>query len=185
MLRFFLFCCCSFLLLYQVVAEEKLPIELIKTETATFGGGCFWCLQPAFDHVDGVISTTVGFMGGEMNSPTYEQVSAGETGHTEVIQIVYNPELISYSALIAIYWQNVEYTTNSGAIDGRNTQYRSVIFTHGAEQATLAHLAKDELSQKNSSLDVITAIEPASEFHQAAEKHQNYYAKKAYSSSRK
>ena len=118
------FCCA---LMVSGIAQEPLP-SILETQTATFGGGCFWCLQPAFTDLDGVITTTVGFMGGHTENPTYNEVSAGDTGHTEVVRIVYNPAQIDYDSLLVIYWQMVDYTPNSGAINGRNTQYRSVIF---------------------------------------------------------
>ena len=123
-----------------------------------------------------MVSTSVGFMGGETVDPTYMQVATGKTGHAEVVQVVYDPKQIDYEALLSIYWSNVDSTPSSGAVDGFNSQYRSVIFTHSKAQAQLAHESKNALvAAKGSSETIITAIEPAGQFYRAAERHQNYY----------
>jgi peptide-methionine (S)-S-oxide reductase len=165
--------CCLLLVLTRLQSEKTDPASDMRA-VATFGGGCFWCLQPVFHGIDGVLATSVGFMGGHTDQPTYEQVATGTTGHAEVIHIVYNPHLISYRTLLILYWKNVDYTPSNGAVDGRNSQYRSVIFAHSAEQTAAAERSKAGLAAQRPNGSVVTTIEPASAFTPAAEKHQHY-----------
>ncbi|MDN5869571.1 MAG: peptide-methionine (S)-S-oxide reductase MsrA, partial [Nitrococcus sp.] len=106
--------------------------------TATFAGGCFWCMEPPFDKLDGVESTTSGYTGGRVKNPTYEQVSAGDTDHAEAIRILYDPAKISYQRLLEVFWHNIDPLDSGGAFCDRGNQYRSAIFYHTAEQKRLA-----------------------------------------------
>jgi len=111
---------------------------MVKTETATFAGGCFWCMESPFDKLDGVISVTVGYTGGQVKNPTYEQVSAGGTGHAESVQIVFDPARISFTRLLDVFWHNTDPTVKDRQFCDVGHQYRSAIFVHNEEQRHLA-----------------------------------------------
>jgi peptide-methionine (S)-S-oxide reductase len=143
---------------------------------ATFAGGCFWCMEPPFDKLDGVTSTTSGYAGGHVENPTYEQVSSGGTGHAEVVQIVYDPDKVSYEKLLEVFWMNVDPFDAGGQFCDRGVQYRTGIFVHNDEQRRLARQSKREL-QKELGRDIVTEIEPLDEFYAAEEYHQDYYQK--------
>jgi peptide-methionine (S)-S-oxide reductase len=146
--------------------------------TATFAGGCFWCMQPPFDRIEGVVSTTVGYTGGHARNPTYEQVSAGGTGHAESIQISYDPTKISYAKLLDVFWHNVDPVTPNGQFCDHGTQYRTAIFFHTEEQQRLAEQSKKELDAAGRfKQSVVTEIVPASTFYPAEDYHQAYYRK--------
>lgn len=159
-------------------AEQAKQPEQTALTTATFGGGCFWCLQPVFADLEGVSTTTVGFMGGHVDNPTYNAVSSGKTGHAEVVTLTYDPAVIGYAELLEVYWHNVDYTPSSGAVDGHNSQYRSVLFTYDQQQRATAEASKAALQTKRGSQEtILTTIEPAQKFYPAAELHQHYYRK--------
>ena len=145
---------------------------------ATFAGGCFWCMEPPYDKLDGVISTTSGYAGGQKANPTYEEVSAGITGHTEAVEIVYDPSKITYEELLAVFWRNIDPTTPDRQFCDRGSQYRSAIFYHddAQKQAIEASLAKLEQS-KPFSEPIVTEVEPADTFWPAEDYHQDYYKK--------
>jgi peptide-methionine (S)-S-oxide reductase len=146
--------------------------------TATFAGGCFWCMQPPFDRLDGVISTTVGYTGGHTKNPTYEEVESGVTGHAEAIQITYDPNKISYAKLLDTFWHNIDPLTPNGQFCDHGTQYRSAIFYHNDEQKRLAEESKKALEASGRfQKPIVTQIVPASEFYPAEEDHQDYYRK--------
>jgi len=149
-----------------------------RTELATFAGGCFWCMEPPFDKLDGVISTTSGYTGGHQADPTYKQVSAGSTGHTEAIQIEYDPEKISYEELLSVFWKNIDPTTADRQFCDHGSQYRSGIFYHDEQQKNAAEKSRQEL-QRNKPFDepIVTEITAASTFYPAEEYHQDYYQK--------
>jgi len=151
-----------------------------KSEKATFAGGCFWCMQPVFDRLPGVLSTTVGYTGGKKEDPTYEEVSTGKTGHTESIEVVFDPTQISYARLLEAFWQSVDPTDSRGQFADHGTQYRTAVFYHDEEQKRLAEKSKAELA-KSGKFDqpVVTEITPASEFYPAEDYHQKYYLKNA------
>ena len=144
---------------------------------ATFAGGCFWCMQSDFDHVKGVVSTTAGYTGGTVANPTYEEVSAGNTGHVEAVEITYDPEKISYEQLLDIYFHNVDPTDNGGQFCDRGSQYRPVIFYHGNQQEQLAEAYKERLIHSKKISPVNVEILPAGPFYPAEEYHQKYYKK--------
>ena len=143
---------------------------------ATFGGGCFWCMEPPFDKLEGVISTTSGYTGGDRTNPSYEEVSAGGTGHVEVVQVVYDPSKISYEQLLEVYWRNIDPTVTDRQFCDVGDQYRSAIFVHDEEQRRLAESTRAEV-EKRLGVKVFTEVEPAQVFYPAEEYHQDYYQK--------
>lgn len=147
-------------------------------QKATFAGGCFWCMEHPFDELDGVISTTSGYVGGFKKHPTYQQVSAGETGHTEAVQVVFNPEKVSYEKLLDVYWHNSDPTTSKRQFCDIGSQYRPGIFYANEVQKNLAKASKERL-QKNKLFeqDIVTEISPVGEFWKAEDYHQDYYLK--------
>jgi peptide-methionine (S)-S-oxide reductase len=148
------------------------------TETATFAGGCFWCMEPPFDAVDGVLSTTVGYTGGTTVDPTYEQVSAGGTGHAESIQIVFDPRRVTYAQLLNVFWRNVDPTNPNGQFCDVGDQYRTAIFYHSEAQKQAAERSKALLEASGKlNAPIVTQIVAASTFYPAEDYHQDYYEK--------
>jgi len=149
-----------------------------EMEKATFAGGCFWCMEPPFDKLDGVISTTVGYAGGKEKDPTYENVASGKTGHAEAIQVVYDPMRITYAELLDVFWRNIDPTQIDGQFVDRGRQYRTAIFYHSEEQRELAISSKEALEQSGKlDREIVTEILPAAEFYRAEDYHQDYYEK--------
>jgi peptide-methionine (S)-S-oxide reductase len=150
--------------------------ETASSATATFAGGCFWCMQPAFENLPGVISTTVGYTGGHTTNPTYEQVSAGGSGHAESVQIVYDPSKISYQQLLDVFWHNIDPLTAEAQFCDHGHQYRSAIFVHDESQRRLAEASKEQL-EKSGRFDrpIVTEIVQATEFYPAEDYHQRYH----------
>ena len=147
-------------------------------EKATFAGGCFWCMEAPFDKLDGVISVTVGYTGGSVKKPTYEQVSAGGTGHAEAVQIVYDPTKVTYSRLLDVFWHNIDPTARDRQFCDSGNQYRSGIFYHNPEQQKSAQQSKMALDKSRPFKEpVVTEIVAATEFYPAEEYHQHYYKK--------
>lgn len=148
------------------------------TATATFAGGCFWCVESDFDKVPGVISTTSGYIGGTVPNPTYEQVSSHRTGHAEAVQIVFDPAKVSYDTLLTKYWRSIDPTTKDSQFCDHGSPYRTAIFVHGAAQdaAARASLAALERSKPFKEA-IVTRIEPAGPFYAAEAYHQDYYKK--------
>jgi len=145
-------------------------------EKATFAGGCFWCMQPPFDKLEGVVSTTAGYTGGHAENPTYDQVSSGGTGHAEAVEILYDPKKIGYEKLLEVFWHNVDPTDAHGQFCDYGDQYRSEIFYHNADQKRLAEQSKAELERTKPFKDpIVTRITPASTFYPAEEYHQSFY----------
>lgn len=149
-----------------------------NTAIATFAGGCFWCMEAPFDKLQGVISTTSGYTGGHTNNPTYKQTSSGKTGHTEVVQIVYDPAQVSYEKLLDVFWHNIDPTTPNQQFCDRGSQYRAEIFYHDNEQKRLAEASKSTLEKnKPFKAPIVTQITKASTFYAAEDYHQDYYKK--------
>ena len=147
-------------------------------EKATFAGGCFWCMQPFFDHTKGVISTVVGYTGGHTENPTYEEVSSGETGHAESIEITYDPKIVTYEKLLDLFWHNIDPTAVNSQFVDEGTQYRSAIFYHNDEQKRIAEQSKAALAASGRfDKPIATEIVPATVFYPAEEYHQKYYEK--------
>ena len=148
-------------------------------ETATFGAGCFWGVEATFRQVPGVVSTAVGYMGGTLLNPTYEDVCTDKTGHAEVVQIIYDPLKTSYNDLLKVFWQNHDPTTLNRQGPDMGTQYRSVIFYHTPEQEAAASASKESLERAGAfKRPIVTEIVPASAFWRAEEYHQQYLEKR-------
>jgi len=143
---------------------------------ATFAGGCFWCMEPTFVGIDGVISATVGYTGGRTRNPTYEEVCSGTTGHAEAIRIEYDPSKVSYAALLDVFWRNIDPTTPNRQFCDVGTQYRTAIFVQDDSQKRLAEETKAELERRLEHV-ISTEIVPASEFYPAEDYHQEFYKK--------
>ena len=148
------------------------------TAVATFAGGCFWCMEPPYDKLPGVISTTSGYMGGGVKNPTYEQVSSGGTGHTEVVQVVYDPARVSYEKLLDVFWHNVDPTVKDRQFCDVGSQYRTAVFVHTDEQRKAAEASKAALEKTKPFKDpIVTPVVAAGEFWPAEDYHQDYYVK--------
>ena len=152
----------------------------IGTAVATFAGGCFWCMEPPYDRLEGVISTTSGYTGGRTESPSYQQVSAGGTGHTEAVQVRYDPAKIGYQELLEVFWHNVDPTDAGGQFCDRGDQYRTGIFYSDEEQRRLAEESKRVLEQGGRiDVPIVTEVAAAGPFYPAEDYHQDYYEKNA------
>ncbi len=150
------------------------------SSTAIFAGGCFWCLQPSFDHTKGVVSTRVGYTGGQVPNPTYEAVSSGLTGHVEAIEVVYDPVLVSYELLINVFWRSMDPTDDGGQFADRGSQYRTAIFYRDDDQKKQAEEAIRTLAASEKfKRPIVTRALPADEFYPAEEYHQKYYLKQS------
>jgi peptide-methionine (S)-S-oxide reductase len=148
------------------------------TAKATFAGGCFWCVESDFDKVEGVISTTSGYIGGRVPNPTYEQVSAGATGYAEAVEIVYDPRKVSYEKLLEVFWVSVDPTVKDRQFCDVGSQYRTAIFVHDEAQRRAAEASKTALEKsKPFKAPIVTPIEMATTFYPAEEYHQDYYKK--------
>lgn len=154
------------------------PVHAEQYEKATFAGGCFWCMEPPYDKLDGVISTTSGYTGGHQKDPTYQEVSAGSTGHTESVQVVYDPKRVSYEKLLKVFWRNIDPTVRDAQFCDHGQQYRTAIFYHDDKQRQLAQRSKEMLDKtKPFKEPVVTEITAASAFYAAEDYHQDFYKK--------
>ena len=149
------------------------------TAVATFAGGCFWCMEPPFDRMPGVLSTTSGYIGGRVKNPTYEQVKTGLTKHYEALQVKYDPTQVTYEQLLGTFWHNVDPTQSNGQFCDKGGQYRTAIFFHNEQQKELAESSKVEVN-KELRKKVYTQILEAPEFYVAEDYHQDYYTKNPY-----
>jgi len=145
-------------------------------ERAYFAGGCFWCMEPPFDKLEGVVATRSGYAGGELENPTYEQVSSGSTGHAETVEVVYDPEKVSYAELLEVFWKNIDPTVKDKQFCDVGPQYRSAIFYSSEEEKQLAEESRAALPFET----VYTEIIPLKSFYPAEEYHQDYYEKNPY-----
>lgn len=168
--------CTAFL--SAVAQAQTAPKPGSGLAVATFAGGCFWCMEPPYDVLPGVVSTTSGYIGGTTANPTYEEVSRGTTGHTEAVQVVYDPRKVSYEKLLEVFWRNIDPTTPNAQFCDHGSQYRSGIFTHGEEQFRLAKESRARLERSKPFREpIVTEITPATTFYRAEEYHQDYYKK--------
>lgn len=166
----------NFLIFSRQAAAIKIDMNTSETDTATFGTGCFWCTEAIFQSLDGVLSATSGYSGGTIKNPTYEQVCSGNTGHAECIQVVYNPQKISYVNLLEAFWKSHDPTTLNRQGNDVGTQYRSVIFYHNEMQKKAAEEFKKKLNDLMAFPDpVVTEISPATVFYVAENYHQEYF----------
>ena len=167
-------------LLISCVLMLPLPLQAqpAAQAKAIFAGGCFWCMEPPFDKLAGVISTTSGYIGGQKKNPSYEEVSSGTTGHTEAVQVVYDPKKVSYQKLLDTFWRNIDPTVKDRQFCDSGTQYRSGIFFVDEEQKRLAEESRAALEKsKPFKQAIVTEITRAAEFWPAEEYHQDYYLK--------
>lgn len=168
--------------LFESEAQTKTDIKkkekqiMHESEIATFGSGCFWCTEAVFERVNGVLSVVSGYSGGTVENPSYEQVCTGKTGYAEVIQITYDPNIITYPELLEIFWKTHDPTTLNKQGNDVGTQYRSVIFYHNEEQKQLAEEYKKKLNESGAwDKPLVTEIVPFKNFYKAEGYHQNYY----------
>jgi peptide methionine sulfoxide reductase msrA/msrB len=147
-----------------------------KLSTATFAGGCFWCVEADFEKVPGVVEVISGYTGGRKENPTYEEVSNGDTGHVEAVQVIYDPERVSYEQLLDVFWRHIDPTDPGGQFVDRGSQYRSVIFYHDEEQKRLAEESKKKLEGSGTfTKPIVTEILAFTKFYKAEDYHQDYY----------
>jgi peptide-methionine (S)-S-oxide reductase len=166
------------LLLAAVWATPATRADAAETAVATFAAGCFWCTEADFEKVPGVIGAVSGYTGGDKPNPTYKQVSAGGTGHTEAVQVRYDPAKVTYAQLLDVFWRNVDPLDAGGQFCDRGDQYRSGIFYHSNEEKQLAWQSKAALEQSHRfKQPIVTRIEPAGAFYPAEDYHQDYYNK--------
>ena len=172
----------SFVLLFSVfllLLAFGGPLAAQDEAKATFAGGCFWCMEPPYDELDGVISTVSGYSGGDVEDPTYQEVVRGNTGHLEVMQVTYDPSVVSYAELLDVFWVNIDPVDGGGQFCDRGEQYTTAIFYHNAEQRRLAEESRQEIAESNDfgMRRIQTDIRPLEEFYPAEEYHQDYYRK--------
>ncbi len=158
-----------------VTPDTTLPAAV--ADTATFAGGCFWCMEPPYDKIDGVASTTSGFAGGDKVDPSYREVAYGNTNHTEVVQVVYDSTKVDYERLLRVYWHNVDPFDGDGQFCDRGSQYRPAIFAHDDQQLGLAKASKEAVAAQFDQ-SIAVQVQPLDAFYAAKEYHQNYYKKK-------
>ena len=160
----------------QISNMNEDTTKIAKTDTATFGTGCFWCTEAIFERLNGVIKVISGYGGGNVPNPTYEEVSTGTTGHAECCQIIFDPSKISYDELLEVFWKTHDPTTLNRQGNDVGTQYRSVIFYHSPEQKEKAEHYKEKLDSSGAfNKPIVTAIEPYKNFYSAENYHQKYY----------
>jgi peptide-methionine (S)-S-oxide reductase len=164
----------SYLFLSFLISSQALAS---KIETATFAGGCFWCLQADLDQVVGVVKTTAGYTGGKIANPTYEQVSNGGTGHYEAVQVAYDPAKISYEDLLTAFWHNIDPTNGAGQFCDNGDQYRAVIFYRDNTQKKIALASKQHIIDSKQFASVAPQVLRETTFYPAEEVHQKYYLK--------
>ncbi|HEX6177193.1 MAG TPA: peptide-methionine (S)-S-oxide reductase MsrA [Thermoanaerobaculia bacterium] len=160
-------------LLFALLAWPASAAPLAK---ATFAGGCFWCMEPPFEKLSGVVSVVSGYTGGTVPKPTYGAVSSGGTGHLEAIEVVYDPARVSYQRLLDVFWRNIDPTNPNGQFCDSGSQYRSAIFVHDDTQRRAAEASKAKIVREKK-LRVVTEIRAAAPFYRAEEYHQDYYKK--------
>ena len=149
-----------------------------STAKAYFAGGCFWCMEEAFEKVDGVIETVSGYMGGTVKNPTYEEVSAGQTGHAESVEVRYDPAKVTYTQLLEAFWRNVDPVTPNAQFCDHGSQYRAAIIYQREDENRLSEESKRAIEQsKRFSTPIVTQVTAASDFFQAEEYHQDFYKK--------
>lgn len=150
--------------------------QAATTETAIFAGGCFWCLESDFDKLDGVISTVSGYTGGDLDAPSYKDVSAGGTGHYEAVKVIFDPEKLTYTALVDYFWRHIDPFDDGGQFCDRGDQYRAAVFYADKTQQDQATTSRDK-AEAQLGKSVVTQIIPAAPFFDAEDDHQDYYRK--------
>lgn len=158
------------------VLAATIPASAQEVETAVFAGGCFWCMEPPFDELEGVVATTSGYTGGHAENPTYEQVTYGDTGHLEAVKVTYDAEQVDYATLLEVYWRNIDPFDNLGQFCDKGASYRAAIFVEDDEEMALADRTKRALEEKLGA-PFVTRILQRAEFYDAEDYHQDYYLK--------
>ncbi len=162
----------------SLLAQEATPAATPALQSAYFAGGCFWCMQYAFDRVKGVKKTVVGYTGGQKASPDYEEVSSGSTGHAESIEVLYDPAEVTYAQLLDAFWKSIDPTAVNGQFADRGTQYRTAIFYRNEDEKKTAETSKEAFAKiGNYDKPIATQIVPAGKFYPAEDYHQEYYKK--------
>jgi peptide-methionine (S)-S-oxide reductase len=161
---------------FLALTLSLVSIQAQPRATAIFAGGCFWCMEPPFEKLKGVVSVTSGYTGGTTKNPTYEEVSNGGTGHYEAVVITYDPRQVSYAALVGVFWRNVDPLDANGQFCDKGDQYRAAIFYRNAAERQLAEQSKRKIEQARR-WKIVTEILPAAQFYRAEEYHQDYYKK--------
>ena len=158
--------------------EKVMTIDRDKYSVATVAGGCFWCMEPPFERLDGVVSVVSGYSGGTEVNPTYQQVAGGRTSHTESVEILFDPEVISFEKILEVFWMNIDPTQVDGQFADRGKQYRTAIFYHDDEQKAQAEASKKKLEESGKfDKPIVTEIEAFTAFYPAEDYHQDYYKK--------
>ena len=158
--------------------EKVMTIDRDKYSVATVAGGCFWCMEPPFERLDGVVSVVSGYSGGTEVNPTYQQVAGGRTSHTESVEILFDPEVISFEKILEVFWMNIDPTQVDGQFADRGKQYRTAIFYHDDEQKAQAEASKKKLEESGKfDKPIVTEIEAFTAFYAAEDYHQDYYKK--------
>ena len=158
--------------------QGSLAAEGSQNAKATFAGGCFWCMEEVYEKVEGVVSVISGYTGGHLANPTYEQVSAGGTGHAESVEVIYDPHKVTYQHLLEVFWRNIDPTTPNAQFCDQGSQYRSAIFYHDETQKRFIDESKQAVeSSKTFPQPIVTEIIPASIFYAAEDYHQDFYQK--------
>lgn len=159
-----------------IVMTEKVAAN--KQETAIFGGGCFWCMEPPFEQLSGVVEVMAGYSGGTTENPDYQQVASGKTDHLESVRVIFDPELVSYRELVETFWRQIDPTDDGGQFADRGNHYTTAIFYGNEDQKRVAQQSKEQLEQSSIFEDpIVTKIVPATQFYEAEEYHQDYYRK--------
>lgn len=184
-MRFFLIAnLLSFITIISCAQQEVSPVPIantkymtnVNTDTATFGAGCFWCVEAVFQQLDGVLKVSSGYSGGHVAHPTYEQVCSKKTGHVEVVRIVFDSEKISFDELLEVFWKTHDPTTIDQQGNDRGPQYRSVVFYNSEQQKQTAEKYREELDKSGAWPNpIVTSIEPLKNYYEAEDYHQNYY----------
>ena len=156
------------------VFAATIPASAQELRTAVFAGGCFWCMEPPYDELDGVVATISGYTGGHAENPTYEQVTYGDTGHLEAVKVTYDAEKVDYATLLDVFWRNIDPFDNLGQFCDKGASYRAAIFVGDDKEMALAERTKRELEEKLGAR-FVTRILPRSEFYDAEDYHQDYY----------
>ena len=170
----------GFILLFTIdgmAAQPATATPAAKNATASFAGGCFWCVEADFDKLPGVVDTESGYTGGQVSNPTYEQVSHGGTGHAEAVRVTYDPEKVTYEQLLDYFWRHVDPTVKDRQFCDTGNQYRSAIFYQGDAQRLAAEASKTRLEKSGRFARIYTEVVPAGAFYPAEEYHQDYYKK--------
>jgi peptide methionine sulfoxide reductase msrA/msrB len=168
----------SWMILNPKKADSVEEVDFENLKVATLAGGCFWCIEASFEAQEGVAEAISGYSGGTVENPTYAQVTSGQTGHLEAVQVYYDPTIVSYEELLEVFWRNIDPTDNEGQFADKGPQYRTAIFYHDEEQKVLAEEEKDQLESSGIfDKPIVTEIRPYKTFYQAEDYHQDYYKK--------